>query len=263
MNHLIPSKDEYLVLDAIVKNASQSDYFKNLGGYTGIFSIAMYARELGLPVMQCLFGGMTNINGRITLSANIMNMMIRKAGHQILQVESSNEKCILKGIRADTAEEMEECFTIEDARLAKLHTKNNWINYPRDMCFARALSRLARRLFPDVIGTAYVEGEIPSDDESKKIFNGTTLDQSIDVNKVIDLADNQQKAMSEEDRIMEIFYEETKELDQDLIKMMIDNYVSLREGNDKMNFIKYWINNPEKGMNHYETCKNNLSTRAS
>jgi hypothetical protein len=31
------------------------------------------------------------------------------------------------------------------------------------MCFARALSRLARRLFPDVIGMSYVEGEISTE----------------------------------------------------------------------------------------------------
>ena len=37
--------------------------------------------------------------------------------------------------------------------------------YPRDMLFARALSRLARQLFSDVISETYVIGEISSEEE--------------------------------------------------------------------------------------------------
>ena len=41
-----------------------------------------------------------------------------------------------------------------------------WEKYASDMLFARCISRLARRLFADVISTAYVEGEIDRE-ESK------------------------------------------------------------------------------------------------
>jgi hypothetical protein len=42
------------------------------------------------------------------------------------------------------------------------------MKYPEDMLYNRALSRLARRLFADVIGTSYIEGEIREAIECEK-----------------------------------------------------------------------------------------------
>lgn len=50
-----------------------------------------------------------------------------------------------------------------------------WAKYPEDMIYARALSRLARRLFADVIGTAYVEGEIR--EEKLEMSDAVVIDE--------------------------------------------------------------------------------------
>lgn len=166
-NELIPSKDELQAIEIMSKHAVDSKFFQSLGGYAGVFSIAMYARELGLPIMQCLFGGMSNVLGKIQLSPQMMNSMIRKAGHR-LDIDSNDQRCIIKGTRKDTGEVASVTFSVEDAKKAQIYKDNGgWAKYPSDMCFARALSRIARRLFPDVIGTAYVEGEIQ--DEGKPL----------------------------------------------------------------------------------------------
>lgn len=157
---LIPSNEEMQTLERIAELSAKSGFFNKLGGPAGIFSIALYARELGQPPMQMLCGGMHNIMGKIEIAPVTMNSMIRKAGHA-LKIECDNEKCVIKGVRVDTKEEYTCTYTIDDAKRAGLFkTGSGWEKYPSDMLFARCLSRIARRLFPDVIGPSYVEGEI-------------------------------------------------------------------------------------------------------
>ena len=126
------------------------------------------ARELGIPPMQALNGGINIINGKAEISARMMGALIRKAGHELKIKEISDTSCTLIGIRKDTKQKEEASFTIKDAERAGLVKKNGgWDKCPKDMCFARALSRIARQLFSDVIGIGYVEGEIePIKDES-------------------------------------------------------------------------------------------------
>ena len=134
-------------------------YSKN--GVSGVISIILSARELNLPPMACLNGGMNIIKGKIEISPRMMNAMIRKAGHSIKTVESTEECCRLLGKRADTHDVEEVSYTIGDAKKAGLVKQDSgWTKFPADMLYARAFSRLARRLFSDVIGNAYVEGEI-------------------------------------------------------------------------------------------------------
>jgi hypothetical protein len=148
-------------LEVLADHAFSSKHFEKLGGKAGIFCIAMYALELGLPPMTCLFGGMRPVLGNIELSPRLMNGMIRKAGHRIEIQECTNEKCTIKGVRHDTKEEYFTSFTMQEARSAGLvRSGGGWEKYPSDMLFARCLSRLARRLFPDIISSAYVDGEI-------------------------------------------------------------------------------------------------------
>jgi hypothetical protein len=98
----------------------------------------------------------------------MMNGMIRKAGHK-LEITSTKAACSIRGTRNDTGETYVASFSVDDAKNAGLFKAGGgWDKYPEDMCFARALSRLARRLFPDVIGTAYVEGEIEDGEDTDK-----------------------------------------------------------------------------------------------
>lgn len=165
-NDLIPQGDELKAIETIAKYAVESKYFQSIGGIAGAFSIAMYARELGIPPMQALFGAFQNVMGKVQISPQMMNAMIRKAGHK-MEIVSNDQKCSIKGTRKDTGETFTSEFSVEDAKRAGIFKSGGgWDKYPSDMCFARALSRLARRLFPDVIGMSYVEGEF-EDDKAK------------------------------------------------------------------------------------------------
>lgn len=139
----------------------QSPHYKKMGA-EGIFAIVEKARSIGLSPTAALNGGMYYVQGKVEMSATTMNELIRggKFKHSISKDRKSDDTiCILHGKRADNGDTWTESFSIEDAKKAGIY-RNQWIKYPRDMLFARALSRLARQLFPDVIHGCYVTGEI-------------------------------------------------------------------------------------------------------
>ena len=90
------------------------------------------------------------IDGRPSPSAELLNRLIREAGHTIEVVESTDKICTLKGTRKDTGESQELSFSIEDATKAGLTSRPAWKAYPGDLLWARTVSRLHKRLFPDV-----------------------------------------------------------------------------------------------------------------
>ena len=156
----VPTENEFQTLQVIARNAASSGLYAGVGSEPKIFMVLLAARELGIPPMTALNGGIWNIQGKIEISARLMNSMIRKSGHSITIKHCDATKCILEGKRADNGDIMTVQFSEEDAKRAGLMGRTNWKSYAEDMLYARAMSRLARRLFPDVIGTAYVEGEI-------------------------------------------------------------------------------------------------------
>lgn len=158
-NNLMPSQQEFQMLQVIAKNAQDSGLYGGVGQQAKIFMVLLAARELGVSPMLALNGGIWNINGKIEISARLMNGLIRRAGHSIQIITSNDNVCTLIGKRSD-GDSFECTFSMEDATKAGLASGNVWKKYPADMLYNRCMSRLARRLFSDVIGNSYVEGEI-------------------------------------------------------------------------------------------------------
>ncbi len=123
-----------------------------------VLAAVLYGRELGLGPMESLIH-VDVIDGRPSPSAELLARLIRDAGHQVEVLEASDEACRLRGTRSDTGEVLEVSFTVADAervttrehgkRIPLADTKR-WREYPGDMCWARAITRLHRRLFPDM-----------------------------------------------------------------------------------------------------------------
>lgn len=167
MNELVvqkpgmPSEHEMMVYHTMAEQAVTSKMYPNIKDKSGIMMIMLAARELGIPPCQALNGGLNIIQGKVEISARMMSALIRKAGHQLKVQECTATQCVLVGKRCDTGEVQSSSFSVAEAQLAGLvKPGGGWIKWPKDMCFARALSRLARQLFSDVIGIGYVEGEI-------------------------------------------------------------------------------------------------------
>jgi len=145
----------------LVDSLLKTKHYQRLGP-EGIFAIIQKAKATNINPLDALNGGMYYVQGKVEMSAFMMNQLIRQAGHSISKDPKSDDtQCILHGKRADTGDTWTEIFSINDAKRAGIYREGTgWTKYPRNMLFARALSNLARMLFPDVIKGCYVEGEI-------------------------------------------------------------------------------------------------------
>jgi hypothetical protein len=143
----------------VCKELLKTQHYQKIGN-EGIFAIVQKAKALGIHPLKALNGGMYFVQGKVEMSSAMMNELIRLNKHSITKDRKSDDTiCILHGKRADNNDTWTESFSIEDAKRAGIY-RNQWLKYPKDMLFARALSRLARQLFPDVIQGCYVQGEI-------------------------------------------------------------------------------------------------------
>ena len=165
---LLPNNNEFQMFQTIARAAQNSGLYAGVGQESKIFMILLAAREIGISPMLALNGGIWNIQGKIEISARLMNSLVRRAGHSIKVIESTDTTCTLLGKRTD-GDSFECTFSMEDAIKAGLAGGNVWKKYPSDMLYNRCMSRLARRLFSDVIGTAYVEGEISEARSAEKL----------------------------------------------------------------------------------------------
>lgn len=181
VNRTIPTEHEMMVYHTMAEQAVSSKMYRGIGEKAGVMMIMLAARELNIPPMQALNGGLNIINGKVEISARMMSALIRRAGHLVKIIESTETNCVLEGVRSDTKESQQSSFNISEATKAGLvKPGGGWTKWPKDMLFARALSRLARQLFSDVIGIGYVEGEIQAVEQERIVHVDeveATLDQ--------------------------------------------------------------------------------------
>ncbi len=79
MTNLLPQAQEFQMYQTIARSAKASGLYG--GDENKIFMVLLAARELGISPMLALNGGIWNIQGKIEISARLMNSMIRRAGH--------------------------------------------------------------------------------------------------------------------------------------------------------------------------------------
>lgn len=167
-----PTKTEFEVMQRQVKMAVLSnmlpDELKKGDMNTMIAKagvIALKGRELGIPMMQA-FSQINVIKGKPTISAELMLALIYKA-HPNAEITFSvltNKCCEIKAKRPNASELTTITFTMEDADKAGLSTGFSWKKYPRALLRSRAVSEMARTLFPDAImGCSYTPEEMGKD----------------------------------------------------------------------------------------------------
>lgn len=122
--------------------------------------LVLYAKDLGIHPVTALINGFDIIQGKISMKPVLMANMIRRKGHSIEIVKNDQESCVLRGKRRDTGDICEVSFSLEDAKRAGIAGKDSFQKWAADMLYNRAMGRLGRMLFADVIGGAYSDGEM-------------------------------------------------------------------------------------------------------
>lgn len=210
----------------ICQKLMQTPHYAKLGE-VGVFTIIQKAKSMGLNVLDALNGSMYIVNGKVELAANTMNYLIRAKGHSISKDPKSDRNiCILNGKRIDNGDMWTSTFSIDDAKKAGIF-KNTWEKFPEDMLFSRALTRLARQLFPDVIKGCYVEGEISS--SSHITHQNFTEDLKIEHLDVKELISNENI-----DILMSLLNTDEKYKDQVLKRISELGYSEINEIPSKM-----------------------------
>jgi hypothetical protein len=149
-------------------------------GAEGIFAIVSKASKIGIDPVEALNGGLYYVKGKVEMSAQMMNALIREGKHSVTKDKRSDDTiCILHGKRADTGDTWTESFSLQDAQRAGLINNPTWKAHPKSMLFARALSLLARQLFPDVIRGCYVEGEIADEPLLKELKDESSVSPAL------------------------------------------------------------------------------------
>ncbi len=127
-------------------------------------AIMLKGRELGIPAMQA-FAHISVINGKPAIGAELMLSLIRRTYPSApikIKKREDDGAVILAGRPTDKpADYTEFSFTIDNAKRAGLLGKSSWQGYPRNMCFWRAVSDMARSLYPEcLMGCSHTPEEL-------------------------------------------------------------------------------------------------------
>jgi hypothetical protein len=182
----------------VCRKLMMTPHYKKLGE-EGVHAIIAKAKALGISPFEALNGGFYCINGKVGMSTEMMNALVRQRGHSIVQVESTNEKCILKGKRIDTGDEWTCSFTVKDAQDAGLWNGATWRKYPKVMLYNRCMSMLFRQLFADLsLGAGYVKDEIDEITKSGDYAHDLPVAESEEVKSPVPVAIEYEKPTAEQ-----------------------------------------------------------------
>jgi hypothetical protein len=153
-----------------------SRLFSAYGTPQAVLATVLAGRELGIPAMASL-RAFHIIEGKPTLSAGAIQSLVVKSGkaRYFRCSERTDQRATFVTQRGDDPE-MALSYTIEDGRRAFMFTPDmdvkalaekerkwqasSWGKNPADMCVARAATKLARLVYPDVVSGLYAPEEM-------------------------------------------------------------------------------------------------------
>jgi hypothetical protein len=151
------------------------------GKVSDVLAIVMAGRELGLQPMASL-RCLNVIEGKPILNADGMAAVVRGSGKCIRldMIESTDKVATFETERAG-GKLQRISYTIEQAKTAKLTSKDNWVRHPEAMLRARAKAALLRLVYEDVLVGVY------SDDEAAEFARAPAVQESVIEAEVIDI----------------------------------------------------------------------------
>lgn len=160
--------------------------------------VLLAAHDLGIAPTQAL-NKVHVIKGKPGLAAELMVALALRDGHSITpDPDNDRSKATVHYRRRDNGDSGSVSFTIDeavDAKLVEWHDgklravkgKDTWVQFTADMLWARAVSRLMRRVFPDALaGISYTPDElgyIDADDDPVRSPGGRHGEATVTLNE--------------------------------------------------------------------------------
>jgi hypothetical protein len=161
----------------------ESKLFKDVADIAKASVKIIAGASLGLEAFQSM-QGIDIIQGKLVINASTQASMVKKSGKYDYRItQHTNEICELDFFekRDGKFEKIgDSSFSLDDARLAGLATKDNWIKYPKNMLFARAFSNGVKWCCPDVFGGAVYNESDSFQQEAEPKFEAEVLEEKPD-----------------------------------------------------------------------------------
>lgn len=123
--------------------------------------------EMGFSPMAAL-QAFDVIQGRAAARAIALRAVVQQHGHEVITMESTESRCVVKGRRKGSEEWQQSTWTIQRAQKLKLTGKDNWQKQPQAMLLARATAEICRMIAADAImGVPYAIEELDDGTETK------------------------------------------------------------------------------------------------
>lgn len=201
-----PIEKDAMLLGAMI----QSGYFKDATSVSRAITKALIGQSMGMGLVQSM-NSLYVIDGRVAMDSHAIRNTAVMAGYTIKTLTLDETKCVLEwSVRKEGKEEVlgTSEYTWEDATKAGLVSKSNWQKFPKDMLFARAITRGARMYANQAFANqpVYERDEIvddgkyidlgPMDERVDSIRNAKDLDSLKNI--MNDLNPEEQKALAHE-----------------------------------------------------------------
>lgn len=130
------------------------------GKVPDVLMTIMAGQEMGLTPMASL-RNFHVIEGKPVMGADGMVALVMGSGKAVYfdRIEESDKSVTYETLRAGSKTPRRCTWTLDMAKVAGVHLKDNWRAYPRAMLAARAKSELARDVYPDVLAGCYTQEE--------------------------------------------------------------------------------------------------------
>lgn len=115
-----------------------------------ITAAILAGQELGLRPMASL-RSMDIIQGTPALRAHAMRGLVQSHGHSVQLVDSTEDRCVMRGRRAGEEDWQQVEWTIARAERLGLTSKSEWKKQPQTMLVARATGEICRLIASDVL----------------------------------------------------------------------------------------------------------------
>jgi len=187
-------------------------------------AVIQYGRELGYQPMTAL-QNINIIKGKTTMSANMMAARFKGAGNDFYIKSWNDTICELAFISKDSKREQVISYTIEDAKKAELLNKDNWKKNPKEMLYARCISKGVKIVDPTIMMGFYIPEELGAEiDEEGNVITQESKTELKQEEKPVEKSEPVEVEDAEVKEIEKPKNKKKKELDMDFFRPIEDEW---------------------------------------